>query len=241
MFFKKKIELDRDRIPAHIAIIMDGNGRWAKQRGLSRSMGHREGSRTLRKVVEACYHLGVKYLTAYCFSTENWSRPSEEVDQLMKLLLEYLKNAEEELKDKKVRIRVIGDRNRLSAEMQEQIRQTEQNTAHVEGLEFVIALNYGGRQELVSAIQSISEKKAAGELSEIDEKTVSQHLYTHDIPDPDLLIRTSGEMRLSNFLIWQCSYSEFYFTDVLWPDFSEKHLKDAILAYQKRQRRFGGI
>jgi undecaprenyl diphosphate synthase len=241
MFFKAKNDIDMTNIPKHIAIIMDGNGRWAKKRGLSRSMGHREGSRTLKKIVESCYNLGVKYLTVYAFSTENWSRPKEEVDQLLKLLLEYLRNAENELKGKNVRIRVIGDRKALPVEIQAEIERVEKNTAHITGLDFIIALNYGGRQEIVEAFSSILEDALSGKVTKIDEELINQRLYTHGLPDPDLLIRTSGEMRLSNFLIWQLSYSEFFFCDVLWPDFKESHLKDAILSYQCRQRRFGGV
>ena len=241
MFLRKDTEIDKNNMPAHIAIIMDGNGRWAKKRGLSRSIGHREGSRTLKKIVESCYNLGVKYLTVFAFSTENWSRSKEEVDQLMDLLLEYLRNAENELKGKNVRIRVIGERKGLSEEILTQIDRVERNTSHIKGLDFIIALNYGGRQEIVNAVSKLVEDKMAGRISEIDMDAVSERLYTSEIPDPDLVIRTSGEMRLSNFLIWQCSYYEFYFCDVLWPDFNENHLKQAICAYQSRQRRFGGV
>jgi len=237
----RKSELDPNKIPEHIAIIMDGNGRWAQKRGLSRSMGHREGSKTLRKIVEACYKMGVKYLTVYAFSTENWSRPKEEVDELMKLLLEYLKNAEKELKGKNIRIKVIGEKTNLPEEIIKEIDRVQKNTEHIQGLDFIIALNYGGRQEIVEAVSCIVNDVRSGLISEINEDTLSQRLYTGGIPDPDLLIRTSGEMRISNFLIWQCSYTEFYFCDVLWPDFSEKHLKEAIKCYQGRQRRFGGV
>ncbi|NLX63171.1 MAG: isoprenyl transferase [Clostridiaceae bacterium] len=241
MLFNKKKELDKNNIPKHIAIIMDGNGRWAEKRGLSRSMGHREGSRTLKKIVEECYRLGVRYLTVYAFSTENWSRPKEEVDELMKLLLEYLRNAERELAGKNVRIRVIGDKKRLPEEIVKEIERVEKSTENIEGLDFIIALNYGGRQEIVEAVSRLVEDVKAGLVSRIDEGTISERLYTKGIPDPDLLIRTSGEMRLSNFLIWQSSYTEFYFCDVLWPDFSAANLRDAIISYQGRQRRFGGV
>ncbi|NMA67041.1 MAG: isoprenyl transferase [Clostridiaceae bacterium] len=240
--FKKKIKnLDMNKIPQHIAIIMDGNGRWAKKRGLSRSVGHREGSATLKKIVEACYNLGVKYLTVYAFSTENWSRPKEEVDELMKLLLEYLKNAEKELKGKNIRIKVIGDRNRLPDDIVSEIERVEKNTSHIKGLDFIIALNYGGRQEIVDAVASIVNDAKNNKITEMNEEIISQRLYTNGKPDPDLLIRTSGEIRLSNFLIWQSSYSELFFCDVLWPDFTQKHLEEAILSYQGRQRRFGGV
>jgi len=241
MLFNKKKELDKNNIPKHIAIIMDGNGRWAEKRGLSRSMGHGEGSRTLKKIVEECYRLGVRYLTVYAFSTENWSRPKEEVDELMKLLLEYLRNAEKELAGKNVRIRVIGDKKRLPEEIVKEIERVEKNTENIEGLDFIIALNYGGRQEIVDAVSRLVEDFKAGQISSIDEKAISERLYTYGIPDPDLLIRTSGEMRLSNFLIWQSSYTEFYFCDVLWPDFSAANLREAIISYQGRQRRFGGV
>lgn len=241
MLFSKNKKIDLTNIPRHIAIIMDGNGRWAKKRGLSRSFGHREGSKTLRKIVEACYELGVKYLTVYAFSTENWSRPKEEVDELMKLLLEYLRNAENELKGKNVRIRVIGDRNRLPEEIRAEIDRVEKNTLHISGLDFIIALNYGGRQEITSAVSRLIEDVKAGKVTEISEEAIAERLYTSGIPDPDLLIRTSGEIRLSNFLIWQSSYSELYFCDVLWPDFTRQHLIEAIMSYQGRQRRFGGI
>jgi len=241
MFIKKKNNIDLNNIPQHIAIIMDGNGRWAKKRGLSRSVGHREGSKTLKKIVEACYELGVKYLTVYAFSTENWSRPKEEVDELMKLLLEYLRNAEQELKGKNVRIRVIGEKTGLTDEIISEIERVENNTSHIEGLDFIIALNYGGRQEIVRAVTDLVEDVNAGRETVIDENTIRQRLYTRDIPDPDLLIRTSGEIRLSNFLIWQSSYSELYFCDVLWPDFTKNHLLEAIRSYQGRQRRFGGV
>ena len=241
MRFNKKQEIDANNIPGHIAIIMDGNGRWAKKRGLPRSMGHKEGSRTLKKIVEECYKLGVRYLTVYAFSTENWSRPKEEVDELMKLLLEYLRNAEKELAGKKVRIRVIGEKKHLPEEIIKEIKRVEKNTESIEGLDFIIALNYGGRQEIVEAVSRLVEDVKTGLVSEIDEKAISERLYTKGIPDPDLLIRTSGEMRISNFLIWQSSYTEFYFCDVLWPDFSVANLKDAIISYQGRQRRFGGV
>jgi len=241
MLFSKNKKIDMTNIPQHIAIIMDGNGRWAKKRGLSRSFGHREGSKTLRKIVEACYELGVKYLTVYAFSTENWSRPKEEVDELMKLLLEYLRNAEKEIKGKNVRIRVIGDRKGLPEEIRTEIDRVEKNTQHISGLDFIIALNYGGRQEITAAVTRLIEDVKAGKVSEINEAEIAKRLYTHDIPDPDLLIRTSGEIRLSNFLIWQSSYSELFFCDVLWPDFTKKHLIEAIMSYQGRQRRFGGL
>lgn len=243
MGLRNKITIDREIVPEHIAIIMDGNGRWAKKRGLSRNIGHREGSRTLKKIVQACHDMGVRYLTVYAFSTENWARPKEEVDQLMKLMLDYLRNAENELKGKNVRIRVIGSKKDLSQEIIDEIHRVEANTEHFDEMTFIIAINYGGRQDIVDAITRMFEDIKQGTLTEgdIDMTRLSERLYTSGIPDPDLLIRTSGELRLSNFLIWQCSYSELYFTDVLWPDFTVKHLNDAILHYQSRHRRYGGL
>ncbi len=235
------IDIDIGNIPNHIAIIMDGNGRWAKKRGLSRSMGHKEGSKNLRRIVEACHNLGVRYLTVYAFSTENWSRPKPEVDELMGLILDYLRNAEKELKGKDIRIRVIGEKLPLSKEILNEIDRVENATKDKKTLDFIIALNYGGRQEIVGAVSRLLNDAKEGKLSEVNENEINKRLYTNGIPDPDLLIRTSGEMRISNFLIWQLSYSEFYFSDALWPEFSEKHLKQAILTYQSRQRRFGGI
>lgn len=239
----KATALNPEAMPRHIAIIMDGNGRWAKKRGLSRSFGHREGSRVLKKIVEECYNLGIRYLTVFAFSCENWSRPREEVDQLFRLMMEYLKNSENELRGKPVRIRVIGDRKGLPEELVSEIRRVEKNTAHVEGLDLIIAINYGGRQDILNACKTLLEDFQSGRISETDIslETLSERLWTAGIPEPDLLIRTSGEIRLSNFLLWQCAYTEMYFTDTLWPDFTVKHLHDAIRSYQGRQRRFGGL
>jgi len=230
-------------IPRHIGVIMDGNGRWAKKRGLMRSIGHREGARNLRKIVEACYDIGIKYLTVFAFSTENWSRPEAEVKQLMSLLSEYLKNAENELKGKNIRIRVIGDKERLPEDIKNAIAQVERNTEKRDGLSFNIALNYGGRQDIIQAARKLAEdvKKGLIEVEDIDETQLEKRLFTAGIPDPDLLIRTSGEMRISNFLIWQCQYTEFYFCRTLWPDFSRKDLEKALLAYQERSRRYGSV
>lgn len=238
-----KVILNPETMPRHIAIIMDGNGRWAKKRGLSRSIGHREGSRVLKKIVEECYNLGIRYLTVFAFSCENWSRPKEEVDQLMKLMMEYLKNSENELRGKPVRIRVIGDRAGLPAEMVSEIERVEQNTAHLDGLDLIIAINYGGRQDILNACKKVVEDFKNGLITESDitMSAFADRLWTAGIPEPDLLIRTSGEIRFSNFLIWQSAYTELYFTDVLWPEFSKKHLHEAIVHYQGRQRRFGGL
>ncbi len=242
-FAKKKSIIENEKIPRHIAIIMDGNGRWAKRRGLGRSAGHREGARAVSKIVEAAYDLGVRYLTFFAFSSENWLRPKDEVDGLMQLYLEYLKKAEKETNDKNVRLRIIGSREGLSPEITEQIKKIEQATIHRDKMDLIIALNYGGRQDILQAIVKITDDIKNGVLSEdkITEEELQKRLYTENIPDPDLLIRTSGEMRISNFLVWQCSYTEFYFSSVLWPDFKEKHLKEAIIEYQNRNRRFGGL
>lgn len=239
----KNVAIDRNNIPQHIAVIMDGNGRWAKQRGLSRSFGHREGAKVVKKVIEEAYDLGVRYLTFFAFSSENWNRPKEEVDELMKLYLEYLKSAENETSDRNVRVRIIGSREGLSKEIVDQINKIEANTMKRDRMTLNIALNYGGRQDLLQAVRRIVDDVQNGLLDKdkITCEELQKRLYTEDIPDPDLLIRTSGEMRISNFLIWQCSYTEFYFSPVLWPDFREKHLHEAILEYQRRNRRFGGV
>ncbi len=239
----KSVAIDRDNIPQHIAVIMDGNGRWAKQRGLSRSFGHREGAKVVKKVIEEAYDLGVRYLTFFAFSSENWNRPKEEVDELMKLYLDYLKSAEHETSDRNVRVRIIGSREGLSKEIVDQIHKIETNTMKRDRMTLNIALNYGGRQDLLQAVRRIVDDVQKGLLDKdnITCEELQKRLYTEDIPDPDLLIRTSGEMRISNFLIWQCSYTEFYFSPVLWPDFREKHLHEAIVEYQRRNRRFGGV
>lgn len=241
MFFKKKrqTEIDLNRLPLHIGIIMDGNGRWAKKRGLPRSAGHSAGADALKKIVTECNNIGIKYITVYAFSTENWNRPKEEVDFLMNLLLDYLKNAEKTLSGENVVIRAIGSRAELTEEIREQIIKTENFTKNNTGIVMNIALNYGGREEIIHAVKEICEAGTAPE--EIDEKLFSSHLYTKDQPDIDLLIRTSGEQRLSNFLLWQNSYSELWFTDKLWPDFKKADLHSAIIDFQKRNRRFGGV
>lgn len=221
---------------------MDGNGRWAKKRGLPRKLGHKEGADALKKIVRYANSIGIEYLTVYAFSTENWKRDKQEVDDLMSLLLEYLKSFDEQFNKDGIRIKVIGRREKLSKELQTSIRDIEDKTCDKKGLTFVIALDYGGRQEMVMAVREIANKVVSGELrpDEITEEIISDNIYTKDIPDPDIIIRTSGEQRLSNFLMWQSVYSELYFIDVLWPDFVSKHLDDAILEYQKRNRRFGG-
>ncbi len=242
-FFKKaKKEYDKESLPRHVAIIMDGNGRWAKKRSLPRMMGHRAGADTLRKVSRFAGHMGIEYITVYAFSTENWKRSDEEVSGLMSLLLEYLKNAEKELGGDEVRIRVIGDTSRFSDEIKEQITRVENVTKDNKAVTVTLALNYGGRDEILRAAKSIAGDVKDGKIceDEIDEKLFSSRLYTEYMPDPDLVIRTSGEIRLSNYLLWQISYSEFYFTDVLWPDFDEKEFAKAIDTYLARNRRFGG-
>lgn len=241
MFFKKKKQGDIDfaNLPKHIGVIMDGNGRWAKKRGLPRSAGHSAGADALKKIVTECNKMGIKYITVYAFSTENWSRPKEEVDFLMNLLLDYLKNAEKTLAGENVVIRAIGSRAELTEEIQEQIIKTENFTKNNTGIVMNIALNYGGREEIINAVKKICDSGVASE--EIDEKLFESYLYTKDQPDIDLLIRTSGEQRLSNFLLWQNSYSEFWFTDKLWPDFKKADLYSAILDFQNRNRRFGGV
>lgn len=230
-------------VPTHIAIILDGNGRWAKKRMLPRKLGHRQGAKNVELICEKAYELGVKYLTVYAFSTENWKRPKDEVTAIMELLNKYLLNYLDKAMKNNMRVRIIGDKSMLSEEIQQNIKKVEDTTKNNSGLNFQIAINYGGRDEITRAIKKIvldiDNKKIKPE--EIDEKLIRSYLDTYDIVDPELIIRTSGECRTSNFLTWQASYSEYYFTDVLWPDFNEKELKKAIENYAKRNRRFGGI
>jgi len=249
LFFNKKRkkiqekELNgNNKIPVHVGIIMDGNGRWASRRGLPRSAGHRAGADNMREIVRAANEIGIKYLTVYAFSTENWSRPKDEVDNIMDLLLEFLKNADKEIGNNKIRIKIIGERNCLSEEIVREIDRITEKTKLNDGITLIIALNYGGRREIANAAKQLALKVKEGKLDpdDINEELVSKHLYTADIPDPDLIIRPSGEKRISNFLLWQSSYAEFWFSDVLWPDFSKKDLMEAIEVYQKRDRRFGG-
>ncbi|MBN2417098.1 isoprenyl transferase [bacterium] len=230
-------------LPGHIAIIMDGNGRWAKKRGLPRVAGHRKGVETVRKVVEACSELGVSVLTLYTFSTENWNRPKEEVSALMKLLLRTLENEIDELHRNNVRLMTIGELDRLQAGAAEGLRAGVARTAANTGLILNLALSYGSREEIVHAVRSIAREVQQGRIDPeaIDSALISDSLYTAGLPDPDLLIRTSGELRLSNFLLWQLAYTELFTTDVYWPDFQKKHLYKAISSYQKRERRFGMV
>jgi undecaprenyl diphosphate synthase len=240
---KKSVHKLKGELPVHIAIIMDGNGRWAEKRELPRNVGHRRGAEVLKEIVKAADDMGIKYVTAYAFSTENWNRPKNEVDGLMNLLFEFLKNADNELRGRNIRIKVIGDEEGLSSEIRHEIRNITRKTSGNDGLTLIIALNYGGRTEITNAVKQIAKKAADGIINpdNITEETVSQHLYTSDIPDPDLMIRPSGEKRISNFLLWQMSYTEFWFSNILWPDFTKEDLKAAIEDYQKRNRRFGGI
>ncbi len=229
------------KIPQHIAIIMDGNGRWAKQRGKDRSEGHFAGMMALRATVKAAAEMGVKYLTVYAFSTENWGRPQAEVDALMELVCTGVEMNTPELCQEGVRVEIIGDRRRFSEKVNAALDRITSKTAQGERMTLVLALNYSSRSELTFAVQQLAQKVADGELqpSDIDEKAIAKSLYTASMPDPDLIIRTSGECRLSNFMMWQASYSEFYFTDVLWPDFGAEALEEAIKAYNGRDRRYG--
>lgn len=231
------------KIPQHIAIILDGNGRWAKAKGMPRNYGHTAGAKNVETVCQAAHDLGVKYVTMYAFSTENWNRPEGEVEALMKLLESYLKNCIKTADKNNMRVRVIGDTTRLSERFQERIRELEAASAKNDGLNLQIAINYGSRDEMTRAMRRMSEDVAAGKRKpeEITESVFEEYLDTAGIPDPDLLIRTSGELRLSNFLLWQLAYSEFYFNDVPWPDFHKEELERAIEAYNKRDRRFGGL
>jgi undecaprenyl diphosphate synthase len=235
--------IDSHRLPVHIAIIPDGNGRWAARRGMPRNLGHREGANTFKSIAKYCNNLGIKYLTFYAFSTENWSRPKDEVDALMSLLLEFLRNADKELKGSNIRIRVVGDISRLTEELRSEIKRVIETTYSNTGLNLVFALNYGGRDEIVNAVRKIVQdvKKGVIKPEDINEQAVSCRLYTEGIPEPELLIRTSGEKRSSNFLLWQTAYTEFWYSSKLWPDFSQKDMNDAIIDYQSRNRRFGGV
>ena len=230
-------------IPKHVAIILDGNGRWAKSKGMPRNYGHTMGAKNVETVCKAAYDLGIEYLTLYAFSTENWNRPEGEVDALMKLLESYLKNCIKTADKNNMRVRVIGDTAKLSEKFQAQIAELEKASAKNSGLNLQIAINYGSRDEMIRAMKKMAEDLSEGTLAkeDISEQIFQNYLDTAGIPDPDLLIRTSGEQRLSNYLLWQLAYSEFYFTDVPWPDFHEKELKEAIEAYNRRDRRFGGL
>ena len=237
-------DLDASRIPRHVAVVMDGNGRWARQRGLKRTQGHEAGEDALFEAVEGALELGIGYLTVYAFSTENWRRPLDEVRFLMNFNESILLRRRQELHERGVRIRFSGRRGgRLPARVERRMDESEELTRRNRKMTLVIALNYGGRAELVDAARAIAVEAAAGRLDpkKVDEKTLARHLYLPDVPDPDLLVRTSGEYRLSNYLLWQLAYAELYFTDVLWPDFKRDHLYEAVKTYQTRDRRFGGL
>lgn len=239
----EEISLDMENIPKHIAIIMDGNGRWAKKRNLPRRMGHKAGVETIRRVLKEADKLGVKYMTLYAFSTENWKRPKEEVNALMKLLIQYLRQEINELHKNGVKINVLGDITKLPKECQEEIEKSVDKTKNNKGITMNIALNYGGRDEILRAVKSISEEVLKGNINveDINDEVMENYLYTKGVPDPDIIIRPSGEQRLSNFLLWQCAYSEFWYSDICWPDFKEEDLHRAIYDFQRRDRRFGGV
>ena len=235
-------EPEQSGIPRHIAIILDGNGRWAKKRGLPRTAGHAAGSENFRRIATYCRDIGVEYLTVYAFSTENWQRPEDEVKTIMKLLERYLNEAISTMERDHIRMKVFGDVGGLSPKLQKLVAKTDEISSRYEGFQANICLNYGGRNEIVSAARRYAEAYAEGRVSgELTEEQFGNYLYSAGISDPDLLIRPGGEQRISNFLLWQCAYSEFYFTDVLWPDFSSKELDRAIAEYQRRDRRFGKV
>ncbi|HIM46493.1 MAG TPA: isoprenyl transferase [Alphaproteobacteria bacterium] len=234
--------VDPVSVPRHVAIIMDGNGRWARARGLPRIAGHKQGAEAVRLTVRACSDLGISYLTIYAFSSENWKRPASEVDDLMGLLRLYIRRELASLGREGVRIRFIGDRSRLDGDINRLISESEENTKNNKGLIFTVALNYGGRQEILEAARVFAQNVRDGTLDpeDMNEQLFESYLQSTDMPDPDLLIRTSGEQRLSNFLLWQSAYTEFLFTSTLWPDFKREHLEQAVHEYQRRERRYGG-
>ena len=229
-------QVDKSRLPRHIAIIMDGNGRWAKKRGLPRTAGHKVGAETFRKIALYCKALGVEYLTIYAFSTENWKRPADEVSTLMSLLKKYMQEAIDTMERDQMKLRFFGDLTALSPELQDLAHKANEVADRVEGFQANLCINYGGRDEILHAARACA---AAGE--EMTEENLEKYLYSAGIPDPELIIRPGGELRLSNFLLWQCAYSELYFCNTLWPDFGEKDLDEAIVAFQQRDRRFGGV
>ena len=228
-------------LPKHVAIIMDGNGRWAKKRGLPRTAGHSAGAETFRRIATYCKNLGMDYLTVYAFSTENWKRPPEEVSAIMGLLDKYLHEAIEKMKKDGIRLKILGDTAPLSDDLKALIARTDKISDGIDGFQANICLNYGGRDEIVRAARRYAAEVAAGRANDIDEAGFSDYMYSAGIPDPDLIIRPSGEIRTSNFLLWQSAYAEYYFTDVLWPDFDEKELDRALESYSKRSRRYGGV
>ncbi len=229
-------------VPTHVGIIMDGNGRWAKKRLMPRKVGHREGAKTFRAITKACKKIGIKYVTYYAFSTENWSRPDDEVEALMNLFEEYLDEVKT-ITDEKIRIRFIGDRTKLRESLRKKMEDVEEISKDFTDLECLLAINYGGRDEITHSVKEIAQMVKNGEIQpeNITEQLITDNLYTKEVPPVDLIIRPSGEQRLSNFLIWQSAYAEYYFTDILWPDFKEKDLLDAVRVYSNRNRRFGGV
>ncbi len=231
------------KLPVHIAIIMDGNGRWAKKRGLPRSVGHREGSFVLKRIVLECSRLGIKYVSVFALSTENWSRPKDEIEGLMNLLREFIKSADKEIAENDIRIRFAMSRNGIPEDILAEIDRLVEKTKDIKGTQLIIALNYGGKDEIINAVKKLVADARDDLLQpeDINDRMFSDYLYLPDVPDPDMIIRPSGEKRLSNFFLWQAAYSEFWYSNVLWPDFSEKHLAQAIEDYNKRDRRFGGI
>ena len=233
--------MSEKKVPQHVAIILDGNGRWAKAKGMPRNYGHIQGAKTVEEICEVAYNMGIQYLTVYAFSTENWNRPKDEVDALMKLLRNYMKNCLKRATKNNMCVRVIGEKSRLDDDIRESIEELEEATKNNTGLHFTIAINYGGRDELVRGTRKLAERVAKGELKpeDITEEMMSNSLDTAGYPDPDLLIRTCNEQRISNFLLWQLAYTEFYFTSVAWPDFSKEELEKAVEAYNHRDRRYG--
>ena len=230
-------------VPRHLAVILDGNGRWAKKKGMPRNYGHAQGSKNVEDMCEIVYHMGIEYFTVYAFSTENWNRPDDEVAALMRLLRDYMKNCIKRASKNNMKVRVIGDKFRLAEDIRLSIEELEEATRENTGLKFTIAINYGSRDEIIRAVKKIGEKIAAGTLvpQEITEELIAGELDTAGMPDPDLLIRTSGEQRISNFLLWQLAYTEFYFTPVYWPDFNKEELEKAVEAYNSRDRRYGKV
>ncbi|PVX45332.1 undecaprenyl diphosphate synthase [Flavobacterium sp. 103] len=236
-----KDEINTENIPKHLAIIMDGNGRWAKQKGFLRTLGHESGSKSVKKIIQECLDLGVEYLTLYAFSTENWNRPKLEIDTLMRVLINSLKKELKTMQEGNIKMNAIGNLEKLPTKAQKQLFDVLDKTKDNTKMTLTLALSYGSREELVNVVKIISDKVKNNIISidSIDDSIINEHLYTHNLPDVDLLIRTSGEHRISNFLLWQIAYAELYFTDVLWPDFKEQDLHEAIISYQKRERRFG--
>lgn len=234
--------VDKEKLPVHIGFIMDGNGRWAQRRGMPRKMGHREGARTFRKIAKYCKKIGIKYVTFYAFSTENWKRPEDEVNELMRLFNEYLDEVQDYAKEN-TRLVFLGDKSAFGKQMAERMTELEKSSSGFDGMTLMLAMNYGGRDDILHAVRGIADMAAKKEikLSDIDESLVSSMLYTKGMPDADLIIRPSGEKRISNFLLWQSAYAEFYFTDTLWPDFTEKELDAALNDFAARSRRFGGV